>query len=368
MAFYRGKAGGVGIFTGTLPAYGVDPGSVTDQLWCYTADSEDSAEIYKDTNTANAQEEATLGTIIRRNTPIALSGPLADTAFPILMGFWGGADGRTAVGSGYQYAQTLSGLSAETPNTALYINPGSASAASSPTGLCHLGAVLDSLTISGNSQSGIYEFNSSWATSGAFGTSRSIASADKPVLPQFMFERSYLFSGADGGMVPMTVEQPTSTSAPTGTSITSPENWTPYLRSFSWTGNNNLDLSIGHGTGSDTYAISRPRTARSQSVSMSFVWDSTIANILALRTGVASIRCFDLMAFSNTLAAAGCYFGFAMKFPRLLLESAKMGGGLGIKTIDTVWTPLGTAGSANGTVYGYGYTAATAAGAGGYIN
>lgn len=366
MAVYRGKNGMVGIYLGTMPAYGIDPGGASHQIWCNVADSGQSATQATDAGMANGFEEETVAVTVQENSSFALSGNVSDIAFPAFVGLALGTDDRTTTGSAYRLNQYPSSLSAELPNTSIQTNPGSVGDSSSPLALCHLGVVVDSLTISGSTGSP-WQFSGAFKTSGNYGSGVNLASGlTTPGLVVYPFEKSYLFAGADGTMTPTTVENTNGT--PVGTCLSAPENWGASLQSFSWTINNNLDEGIGHTANGQLYATSMPRGDRTQSLAMTFKWPSNLSTIQALRKNIGYISAFQLRCQTNSqIGSTGYYYGFELKFPRARLTGATIGGGLGVKTIDTTWSVMNPTATYN-SVYGHSWSGQLASTPGGLIN
>lgn len=367
MAVYRGKAGMVGIFLGTMPSYGADPGGATHQLWCDIADSTQAAVLASDANMANGYEEMTTVTTLQEANGVPpISCNVSDVAFPALVGLALGTDSRTDTGSAYRLNQVAAAIGIELPNTAIQFNPGASADAAEPESLYHLGCVVNSLTLSGSVGSP-WKLSANMFSSGKFGTPTSIVSAvTSPSLVIYPFERSYLFAGADGTMTPTTVED--SNAVPTGTCLSAPEDWGGSLESFSWTINNSIDEATSRTANGLTYASSAPRANRTQTLNMSFKWPSTVTNIKQLRKNIGYIQAFQLQCRTNSqIGSTGYYYGFCLKWPRACLTSATLSGGLGPKTIDTTWTVMQPTATYS-SVYGHSWSTQIAATASGLIN
>jgi hypothetical protein len=362
----RGKTGMVGIFTGTLGSYGSDHASVVHNVWCDVAESTNSANIWTDKQTASGFEEGTKVVKALETTELSLSGNVTDTAYPIFVGLALGADIRAASGGTvYRLEQSPVATALDLPATSISVGVQDASPTAN-LNVEHLGCVVNTLSLSG-SVGGPWKFSAAIPTSGAVGTIQSI-SGTTPVVPYFPFSSTTLFSGDDGDVVIADVgtNVTNSNTAPAGACIVTPQSHATTLQSFQWTINNNVETTMGHVNSSSGYATSMPRGNRVQSLSMSMLWDDSVAQ--TFRTGVGVVKCFELTVRTNVpLAGDATYFhAFKLVFPRAVLVSAKMGGGLGVKTIETVWDVIQAA--TGNSVYSYSWGDIAIPSGGGIIN
>lgn len=363
MAVIRGKAGIVaiscpGAATDTVGGYDTDS-TPTHTLFCDVAESTRQSDFFDKVALADGQEERSGLVEMRRVTGVTVSMPASDTGLPILVAKALGTESVASPSGGTtskQHNISPASITTELRNFAVQVNQVSTSSTTAVESIKHTGCVCSSFTLSGTKSDPAIRCSATFQSSGTEGTLADLSTGmTVPAYLPYNFNHMYNFLSLTtiSSAPTATTDIPVFGTPPDGSNLTTAVNVGNWLESFSWTVNNNLDVDGGHNTGGDTNASTMFRQARSQSVTMTWKWNTTDSIIENMRSStIGTEYAMGLYCYSNTRIVdevTDYAYGWKLLFPKLVLRSTTMGGGLGIRTITATFDvaqPSLTVGSA----------------------
>ena len=364
---YRGAAGvlGIGVPATSIASYAT-PITATNIFHVSGFGASTEASGHDRRNSASGYEEGLGITPTAGITRVSFSGDVCDTSFPILFALALGKDYLSNPGTtAYQHLCVPVTVAQELPQTSLYFKQTALADTTSVGSVAFHGCVLDTLTLTGSAQ-GVWTYSASFVTSGSGTTyATDLSSMLKPNVLPFRFggTQAYL-----SGTTPTIVSSDPGTAA---TAVSSNTGWTltsdfaPYLRSQTWTINNNVQAIY---TASGTDATCVVRGTRVTTVDSTFLfegtsgftrtWPYTISGQTALTHGIIT-RCV-----SSSAAGTGYNYGFELQVPKAVALKTDVAKTLGAREItinhtvvnDSVTPALYTLYATGWNVYNTSYT------------
>lgn len=354
------SAGIVGIATGGESTYGAGD-ALTHVMYLNAPATVITPTQFDKGTLATGYEERTGYVIQGWQTRQPFSGPVCDLSLPIHLAFGLGSDSPSTLDTTcIQHAISVDSFATNPASTEIGIRQGDSIAeATAGQAIEHNGCVVDSFSLSGSRDSGIWTFSSDWITDGNNSAGYDdVTSLTKPSLLPYIW---------GGTQVVITTTLPTAytvdapTSADAGAGVTGGWSSTTDISASVLSVDYSLQnlISTSNIANSDG-TISRVwRNGREQTVTLNTLWDdgTAVMRNWAIWGAKAVGQSYEIgmiiYNMQSTLAGASThYYGFALAFPKMTLTSVSAPTG-NPRVMSTTWTVCKDTANSLASVYAH---------------